>query len=132
MVSKISERKIPLVGQAIMLYILLTKTIIAELMMQLHFFFIGGMISAIIAFILLFFNVKSSLHLLGTSSLLAFAIGLSCYNQTNNLILIASLFLLNGIVATSRLEMKAHTNKELLIGFIIGFISQTLVWKFWL
>jgi hypothetical protein len=132
MASQISERKIPLVGQAILLYVLFTKSITAALMMQLHFFFIGGMISAIIAFILLYLKIKSSLHLLGTSSLLAFVIGLSCYNQTNNIVIICILLLINGIVATSRLEMKAHTNKELIIGFFVGLLPQILVWKFWL
>jgi hypothetical protein len=132
MASQISERKIPLFGQAILLYVLFTKSITATLMMQLHFFFIGGMISAIIAFVLLFFKIKSSLHLLGTSSLLAFAIGLSIYNQSNNLLLITSIILLNGLVATSRLEMKAHTNKELVIGFFVGLLPQIVVLKFWL
>jgi hypothetical protein len=132
MASQIQERKIPLFGQAILLYVLFSNSITLKTLPQLHFFLIGGMISAIIAFFLLFFRIKTSLHLLGTSSLLAFAIGLSSYNQSNNLLLIATLLLLNGIVATSRLEMKAHTYKELIIGFFVGLLPQILVWKFWL
>lgn len=131
MVSQIKERKIPLIGQAILLFVLFSKSISFQTLPQLHFFFIGGMISAIIAFVLLFFKIKTSLHLLGTSSLLVFEIGLSSYNQSNNLLLIASLLLLNGIVASSRLEMKAHTNSELIIGFLVGLFPQIFVWKFW-
>jgi hypothetical protein len=132
MASQIQERKIPLLVQAVLLYILFTKSITINATQQLHFFLIGGMISAIIAFILLFFNLKVSLHLLGTSSLLAFVVGLSAYNQTNIVFLISALLLLNGIVATSRLEMKAHTMKELIFGFFVGLLPQLLVWKFWL
>lgn len=132
MASQIQERKIPLFVQAILLYILFSKSISLQSLPQLHFYLIGGMKSAIVAFILLFFGIKTSLHLVATSSLLAFAIGLSVYNQSNNLLLIASLLVLNGIVATSRLEMKAHTYKELIIGFFVGLLPQIVVWKFWL
>lgn len=132
MARQISERKIPLFLQTILLYILITKSITLQFLPQLHFFLMGGMISAIIAFILLFLKIKSSLHLLGTSSLLAFVIGLSCYNQTNNIVIICILILINGFVASSRLEMKAHTNKELIIGFFVGLLPQIFVWKFWL
>lgn len=132
MASQIQERKIPLFVQAILLYVLFSKSITLQGVPQLHFYLIGGMISAIIAFILLFFGIKTSLHLVATSSLVAFVIGLSAYNQSNNLLLIASLLVLNGIVATSRLEMKAHTNSELIIGFFVGLLPQIVVWKFWL
>jgi hypothetical protein len=40
--------------------------------------------------------------------------------------------LLNGFVASSRLEMKAHTYPELIIGFALGAISQLLLLILWL
>jgi acid phosphatase family membrane protein YuiD len=46
--------------------------------------------------------------------------------------LIAFLVLMNGFVASSRLEMKAHTPKELVIGFLLGIIPQLLLLRFWL
>lgn len=132
MASQIQERKIPLLVQAVLLFVLINKSITLQIFPQLYFFFIGGIISAILAFVLLFFNLKSSLHLLGTSSLLAFVLGLSIFNQENYILILVALLLLNGIVATSRLEMKSHTNKELIIGFFVGLLPQILVWKFWL
>lgn len=45
---------------------------------------------------------------------------------------IVLLILLNGFVASSRLEMKAHTNKELIIGFVLGVIPQLLLLFLWL
>jgi acid phosphatase family membrane protein YuiD len=39
---------------------------------------------------------------------------------------------MNGFVASSRLEMKAHTPKELVIGLLLGIIPQMLLLGFWL
>jgi hypothetical protein len=39
---------------------------------------------------------------------------------------------MNGVVASSRLEMKAHTPKELVIGFLLGIIPQLLLLHLWL
>jgi len=40
--------------------------------------------------------------------------------------------ILNGLVASSRLMMKAHSNKELLIGFLCGIIPQIGLLYVWL
>jgi hypothetical protein len=39
---------------------------------------------------------------------------------------------MNGIVASSRLVMKAHSDKELLVGFLSGVIPQIALLYFWL
>jgi hypothetical protein len=39
---------------------------------------------------------------------------------------------MNGFVASSRLEMKAHTPRELLIGFIWGITPQLFLLPYWL
>jgi hypothetical protein len=70
--------------------------------------------------------------MLAISALTVFVIGLSIHNQTQNINMIAFFVLMNGVVASSRLEMKAHTNKELVIGFLLGVIPQLLLLRFWL
>ena len=40
--------------------------------------------------------------------------------------------LLNGFIASSRLEMKAHTYQELIIGFVLGAVPQLLLLFLWL
>ncbi len=132
MLHRINQRKIPLLAQVFLLGILIQKSIKIELMPELYFFFLSGLISLIIALILLFFKVKASLHLLGISSLTAFMIGLSIHNQMNMVYTIALLLLINGLVASSRLILNAHTNKELSIGFVLGTIPQIIVWYCWL
>lgn len=132
MLSDISQRKIPLLLQSLLLYILITKSIRIDFIPELYFFLAGGILSSLIAFAFLFSNIKTSLHLLGMGSLLAFTIGMSLHNQINAIYIIASLILITGMVATSRLFMNAHTIKELTIGFFVGSLPQIALWYFWL
>ena len=132
MVSNLSQRKIPLIIQAILIVILIQKSITIDRIPELFFFFFGGLISTLVTLLFLFGKIKASIHMIGISSLTAFVVGLSLHNQMNFVCIIAFLILMNGIIAASRLEMKAHNNKELIIGFFIGLLPQLVLWYFWL
>lgn len=132
MLSEPSQRKIPLLIQAVLLVVLLTKSITVMVIPALYFFFLAALISTVAAFTLIFAVIKASLHMIGMSALTAFSIGLSIHNQNNALFLISFLIGMIGLVAASRLEMKAHTGKELVIGFLLGVIPQCVLWYFWL
>lgn len=132
MLSDLSQRRIPLFIQALLIGVLITKSLTVDAIPELFYFFMGGLISTASAFILLFAGIKASLHMVGISALTAFVIGLSMHYQTNAVDVIALLVLMNGMVAASRLEMLAHTAKELLIGFLIGILPQLALWYFWL
>lgn len=132
MISKIDQRKVPLIILCFLTILLLRKSITLERFPEFHFFFLGGLISTILALFLLFFQTKASLHMLSISTLTLFVIGLSIHNQSQNGVLISFLVLMNGFVALSRLEMKAHTPKELAIGFLLGVIPPLLLLRFWL
>ena len=62
--------------------------------------------------------------MVGITALVGFCIAMSVYTQRNMLWEIALLFLLSGLVGSSRLYMKAHTPQELFAGFLVGFIPQ--------
>lgn len=132
MISELSQRKIPLIIQAFLIYTLIQKSITLDRIPELFFFFFGGLLSTLLTLILLFGKIKASIHMIGISSLTAFVIGLSLHNQINFMYYIAFLILMNGIVASSRLEMKAHTNIELAIGFLVGLLPQLALYFFWL
>ncbi len=132
MVSDISQRKMPLMIQFFLMALLILKSITIERVPELFFFFFGGMVSTFIAILLLFLRSKASIHMIGIGSLTVFVIGISIHNYNNMLVPISLLILLNGVVASSRLAMKAHTVKELLIGFLLGWIPQLLLFYFWL
>lgn len=132
MISEISQRKIPLVILCFLTILLVRKSITLDRFPELHFFFLGGLLSTVLALVFLFFKTKASLHMIAISALTTFVITLSIHNQTRNINWIAFLVLMNGFVASSRLEMNAHTPKELAIGFFLGIIPQLLLSSFWL
>lgn len=132
MLSKISQRKIPLIIHCFLIILLVRKSITIDRYTELHFFLLGGLLSTLLALILLFANIKASLHLIAISSMTVFVIGLSLHLRVQSIFTITILILLNGFIASSRLEMKAHTYKELVIGFCIGAIPQLLLLVLWL
>lgn len=70
--------------------------------------------------------------MIGISSLTVFIIGLSIHNQINTINMVTFFVVMNGLVASSRLVMKAHSNKELFVGFVCGAIPQSILLYFWL
>lgn len=132
MLSETSQRKIPLFLQIALTYILIQKSITIDRFPELYFFFFGGICSTIIALILVFFNIKASIHMIALSALTYFVIGLSLHASQNGIATAILLFLTTGFVATSRLSMNAHTLKELLIGYLIGMIPQLVLLYLWL
>lgn len=132
MLSDIAQRKIPLLLQVMLFSVLIQKSITMDRFPSLYFFFLGGIVSTIVAFFLLYVKCKASIHMIGISSLTVFIIGLSIHNQINTINTVAFFVVMNGIVASSRLVMKAHSGKELLIGFLCGVIPQTILLYFWL
>jgi FlaA1/EpsC-like NDP-sugar epimerase len=115
-----------------LLSILIEKSITIDRFPPLYFFFLGGLFSAIFAFFMLYANVKSSIHMIGMSALTVFIIGLSIKNEINTINLVTFFVIMNGLVASSRLVMKAHSNNELLIGVLCGVLPQVALLCFWL
>ncbi|WP_281323159.1 hypothetical protein [Flavobacterium aestivum] len=132
MIVNIDQRKIPLLVQCFIIILLVQKSITIERYAELHFFFLGALLSTIIALILLFCKIKASLHMLAISSLTVFVFGLNIHHQANAIYLVLFFVLSSGFVASSRLEMNAHTPKELLIGLLIGSLSQLSLLFLWL
>ena len=132
MLSDISQRKIPLLLQIMLMSILIAKSITIDRYFELFFFFSGGLFSTIIAFMLLFAKIKASIHMIGMSALTVFIIGLSVHAEVNIINTVVFFVLMNGFVASSRLEMNAHSKKELAIGFVCGMLPQLLLLYFWL
>ena len=132
MAPKISERKLPLIIQCFLIIILVKKGITIEFYPELHFFFLGGLMSTLICLSLLFAHFKASLHMIGISALTCFVVGLSIHFQYENPIWIGILCCTIGLVAFSRLEMKAHTPKELITGLLIGSFPQIILMLLWL
>ena len=132
MLSDISQRKIPLLMQILLLVILITKYVTWTLHPELFFFFLGATVSAFSAYILIFTKIKASIHIIAISALCYFVIGLNVHHGLQNSITIILLFVLTAIIASSRIVMKAHNVKEIIVGYVVGMLPQIILWGFWL
>ena len=132
MMANVQQRKIPLIMQMVLTFILLHKSITPERFPELYFFFLGGFTSTFIVFVLLYARFKASIHMVAISALNGFVLGLSIHYQINCIYAIATLIALSGLIATSRLYMRAHTEKELIVGYLCGILPQLCLWYFWL
>ena len=128
--SKIEDRKRPLVVLIMMYMTLIIKVLNPASFYELYYFFIGIVIALSLVYLFLFMKKKISLHLLAMGGLVGFFLVISVLHKQNYLFLIALFVFLSGIVATSRLLLNAHNNKELAIGFMIGLLSQFVVFYF--
>ena len=128
----LQERKYPLYISCILFLMILYKVIPNNYVHELFYFFTGLLTATGTALILLFLKFKTSIHLLGMGSILMFMVGLSIHFETNITLAISLFTLFSGLVATSRLYLKAHSINELLIGFLIGCCSQLIILKYWL
>lgn len=128
----LKERRYPLYLSMLIYLMILYKVIPLNYINELYYFFVGLLIATFAALILLFLKIKASIHLLGMGNILVYLVGLSIHFEINITFVISLFTLLTGLVATSRMFMKAHGRVELLIGFLVGCSSQLFVFKYWL
>lgn len=128
----INERKYPLLIHIGLLLMIVYEVIPNNFVMEIHYYFLGLTVAAIAALFALLFKVKCSLHLMGLGSLFMFLTALSIHFEINITLALSILTVFIGLVASSRIYLKAHSKAELVIGFCIGFISQLLLIRFWL
>ena len=127
-VHSIKERKIPLILMILIFYIL--GTIFSKLhqVRDLSFLFYGTALALFLVYLLFIIKFKASLHLLSMGCAIGFVLILTLLYSTYVLPIICILLLLSGLLASSRLYLKAHTTKEVYVGFFLGFLSQFLIY----
>ena len=130
--KEVEERKYPLMIQIILIFIIITRVFTKYHHPELYYFFIAVAVSSLVALILVIVNFKVSLHQMGIAGVTMFLIALSIHFTENYLFEISLFFLINGWVASSRLETKSHSISELIIGFIVGVFPQFIMLNYWL
>ncbi|MBT8307276.1 MAG: hypothetical protein KJN85_10090 [Maribacter sp.] len=128
----IRERKYPMYINLVLLFMVVYKVIPNNYIIELYYYFVGLIAATFATLVLLLFKIKSSMHLLGMGSLFMFLINLSIHFEINITLALSLFILAIGLVATSRLYLKAHSKAEIFIGLCIGLISQLLTVKYWL
>lgn len=123
----IQERKAPIVFLIILSLMLGRMLLKIEFATPLAFSFLAGGIALTFTYLLFFRGIKTSLHTLGIGSLIGFVMLISYRYQMNYTTLIAVLFMLFGLVAMSRLSLKAHNSFEVYLGLALGIGSQLMM-----
>lgn len=129
--DKVGERKWPL-----FFFILLSLMVLHQVLNiynypALFYYFVGILISSIIAYIFTWFRIKVSLHMVGIAGLLMFIIGFCVYFHLYFIYTISFLIIAAGLSASSRLYYKAHTRFELALGFFTGLAPQIVMFSLW-
>jgi membrane-associated phospholipid phosphatase len=88
--------------------------------------------AAISVFIVLFISIfwKISLHTAGLGGILGLITIISRVYHADLVIILSAAILVSGIIATSRLALRAHTISQILAGFTVGFVvTFGLLWQ---
>ena len=126
----IKERKIP-VAMMIVLFYLLGNTIATITgMRDISLLFYATSAAFTLLYIFFTFQLKISIHLLslGISTGFFVVLGIN-YSYSLPIVVIVNI-LLAGVVANARLYLKAHTPREIYLGFFFGFIAPFAIYYF--
>ena len=91
--------------------------------LALKYFYFGIFIASAIGLTVNNF-MKVSLHAMGISGLLMAVILVGFYAPVNNLSWIIMALVIAALVMSARMIVSDHTKKELVVGFVIGLITQ--------
>tara|TARA_B110000967_G_scaffold168580_1_gene177596 strand:+ start:9630 stop:10220 length:591 start_codon:yes stop_codon:yes gene_type:complete len=122
--DSIKERKLPIAFMIVIFY-LLGNTI--DNIGSLRVLFYGTSLGLILIYLLFFFKIKASIHLLSLGISVGFFMIMSSIYSQPYIVLTIIFFLISGVLASARLHLKAHTSREVYIGFFIGLIAPLLV-----
>lgn len=126
--ESIKERKLPVLLM-IILFFLLGNTIDKQLILKdIALLFYASSLGLILIYILFYFKVKTSIHLLSLGISVGFFLVLSSIYSQSFTIVIIIIFLLAGLLASARLKLKAHNTKEVYLGFFIGILSTLSIY----
>jgi hypothetical protein len=128
--DSIQERKLPVAMMIILFYLLANTITNIAGMYDIGLLFYATSAALTFTYIFFAFQLKTSLHLLSLGISTSFFIVLGFIYVYNFAIVIILNILLAGVVANARLYLKAHTTKEVYLGFLLGFIAPLGVFYF--
>lgn len=126
------ERRLPVAIYSVLILFLIKYSLSIVVIPELYYYFTGILISSVITLALLMTNHSPSLHTMAAATFTVFVISISSYYHISFLYLIAFLVLCTGAVGSSRLETKAHSLGEVVLGALIGIVPQVGLWFIWL
>lgn len=121
-----ADRIFPMI--AVMFFIFWTYLVISRMEFPELFsdIFLGTFLATIFAFVLTVMGDKISLHGIGMGVLTVITFISVHVTNYNVLPFVFLVILLSGVVLSSRLLLKAHTEREVYWGFMTGFTAQMM------
>jgi hypothetical protein len=118
--KKRKERKLPLAIMVVLFYTLgnLFKRIL--ILEEISLLFHATSLGLIITYFLLNFSIKSSIHLLSIGISCGFFMMVALKSDESYMLIIIINFVIAGLLGSARLHLKAHSPKEVYVGFLIG------------
>lgn len=121
--KSIRERKLPIALMTIVFYLFGNSLNSIANLRDLGLLFYATSLSLFLSYIMFYFKIKASIHLLSLGISVAFFMVLSIVYTQSFVIVIVIIILLAGLLASARLHLKEHTPKEIYVGFFIGTVT---------
>jgi hypothetical protein len=125
--ESISERKVPVLIMIVLFYLLGNTLQSIPNLRDLSLLFYATCFGLICIYFFFAFKIKASIHLLSLGITTSFFMVLAIVYSQSFLIVIIVALLLSGLLASARLHLKAHTPKEVYLGFLFGILAPFIV-----
>lgn len=90
---------------------------------------LGASVTLAVVFVINLFR-KVSIHTAGMGCLIGLMLGNTLFSTYNLVWILLITLIAAGLVGTSRILLKAHEEKEIYIGYFVGFMAQMLAFRF--
>ena len=127
MIKNVRERSAPIFLNILIINVLIFKIWGDIANTSLKVFFIAYCISYSILFFSVLLKRKYSVHVASLCSAIPLFVNQTTTYYLNPFYVLPVLLILIGFVASSRLYLKAHTNVEVILGALIGFIPSFIL-----
>lgn len=127
MLKTVQERRLPLLFFCLVILTVINFILPEQEYIALFYFFSGILYTSMLGLFLVIFKFKVSLHMMGISGVMVFLVCLSITYGVNLNHFIAFILFAMGWTASSRIQQKAHSNSELIIGTVIGALPQFIL-----
>ncbi len=125
--ESIKERKLPIALMVILFYLMGNTMNNAVNLRDISLLFYATSIGLLFIYALFFLKIKASIHLLSLGISAGFFMILGNNNSQSYTLVVIVIFLLSGVLASARLHLKAHTTKEIYIGFFLGMLTPIIL-----
>ena len=121
--ESIKERKLPIALMTIVFYLFGNSLNSIPNLRDLSLLFHATSLGLFLIYILFYLKIKASIHLLSFGISVGFFMVLSIDYAQSFTIVIIMIILLAGLLASARLHLKAHTPKDIYVGFFTGVLA---------